>query len=276
MSSAISHDEYQSFSLFLEKACGITLGENKQYLIASRLQKLMDSVNISSIGELVTQLQRGDTQLRGKIVDAMTTNETLWFRDSHPYVILEKELFPEAAEQKRSRPARIWSAACSSGQEPYSMSMVAQEYIKANPGALPRDVEIVATDISKTILEQARQARYDEMSLVRGISLERRNRYFKQDGNTWELNQEIKRRVRFTELNLMQSFVSLGKFDIIFCRNVLIYFSAELKTDILNRMAKQLQPNGYLVLGSSESITGYTDAFKMVRCGGAVYYQLIS
>jgi len=275
LSNAITSEEYQSFSLFLEKACGITLGENKQYLIASRLQKLMDSVNIASLGDLVTQLQRGDTQLRGKIVDAMTTNETLWFRDSHPYVILEKELFPEAAQQ-RNRPVRIWSAACSSGQEPYSMSMVAQEYIKANPGSLARDVEIVATDISKTILEQARQARYDEMSLVRGMSTERRNRYFKQDGDVWALNQEIKRRVRFTELNLMQSFATLGKFDIIFCRNVLIYFSAELKSDILNRMAKQLQPNGYLVLGSSESITGYTDAFKMVRSGGAVYYKLIS
>ena len=275
MSAAISNTEYQSFSLFLEKACGITLGENKQYLIASRLQKLMDSINIASLGDLVTQLQRGDTQLRGKIIDAMTTNETLWFRDSHPYAILEKELFPEAAQQ-RNKPVRIWSAACSSGQEPYSMSIIAEEYIKANPGSLARDVEIVATDISKTILEQARQARYDEMSLVRGMSIERRNRYFKQQGDVWELNNEIKRRVRFTELNLMQSFSSLGKFDIIFCRNVLIYFSAELKSDILNRMAKQLQPNGYLVLGSSESITGYTDAFKMVRSGGAVYYQLIS
>lgn len=275
MSGAISNTEYQSFSLFLEKACGITLGENKQYLIASRLQKLMDSVNITCLGDLVTQLQRGDTQLRGRIIDAMTTNETLWFRDSHPYAILEKELFPEAAQQ-RNKPVRIWSAACSSGQEPYSMSIIAQEYIKANPGSLARDVEIVATDISKTILEQARQARYDEMSLVRGMSIERRNRYFKQQGDVWELNNEIKRRVRFTELNLMQSFSSLGKFDIIFCRNVLIYFAAELKSDILNRMAKQLQPNGYLVLGSSESITGYTDAFKMVRSGGAVYYQLIS
>ena len=275
MSSAISDTEYKSFSLFLEKACGITLGENKQYLIASRLQKLMDSVNIASLGELVQQLQRGNTQLRGKIVDAMTTNETLWFRDSHPYIILEKELFPEASQQ-RMRPVRIWSAACSSGQEPYSMSMVAQEYIKSNPGSLTRDVEIVATDISKTILEQAREACYDEMSLVRGISTERRNRYFQKKGDVWQLNDEIKRRVRFTELNLMQSFATLGKFDIIFCRNVLIYFSAELKSDILNRMAKQLQPNGYLVLGSSESITGYTDAFKMVRSGGAVYYQLIS
>lgn len=275
MSSTISDTEYQSFSLFLEKACGITLGENKQYLIASRLQKLMDNINVTNLGELVTKLQRGDTQLRGKIVDAMTTNETLWFRDSHPYTILEKELFPEAS-QHRNRPVRIWSAACSSGQEPYSMSMVAQEYKKSNPGSLARDVEIVATDISKTILEQARQACYDEMSLVRGISKERRDKYFTPQEKVWALNNDIKRRVRFTELNLMQSFATLGKFDIIFCRNVLIYFSAELKSDILNRMAKQLQPNGYLVLGSSESITGYTEAFKMVRSGGAVYYQVVS
>jgi len=275
LSSSISNAEYQSFSLFLEQACGITLGENKQYLIASRLQKLMDSVGIDNLGALVTRLEKGDSALRGKIVDAMTTNETLWFRDSHPYSILENELFPEVAKQ-RTRPVRIWSAACSSGQEPYSMSIVAQEYGQKNPGALARDVEIVATDISKTILEQARQARYDELSLVRGMSTERRNRYFKQHDNIWELNNDIKRRVRFTELNLMQSFATLGKFDIIFCRNVLIYFSADLKSDILNRMAKQLQPGGHLVLGSSESITGHTDAFKMVRSGGAVYYQLIS
>ena len=275
MSSAITSTEYQSFSTFLEEACGITLGENKQYLIASRLQKLMDSVDIANLGDLVTHLQRGDSRLRAKIVDAMTTNETLWFRDSHPYTILEKELFPEAA-QHRNRPVRIWSAACSSGQEPYSMSMVAQEYTQANPGSMARGVEIVATDISKTILEQAKQARYDELSLVRGLSTERRQRYFKQHDKLWELNSDIKRRVRFTELNLMQSFATLGKFDIIFCRNVLIYFSAELKSDILNRMAKQLQPGGYLVLGSSESITSHTDAFKMVRSGGAVYYKLIS
>lgn len=274
MSSAISNTEYQSFSTFLEDACGITLGENKQYLIASRLQKLMDSVDIANLGDLVTRLQRGDNNLRGKIIDAMTTNETLWFRDSHPYSILEKELFPEAA-QHRNRPVRIWSAACSSGQEPYSMSMIAQEYAKANPGSLARDVEIVATDISKTILEQARQARYDEISLVRGLSTERRNLYFTQHDKQWALNSDIKKRVRFTELNLMQSFSTLGKFDIIFCRNVLIYFSAGLKGDILNRMAKQLQPGGYLVLGSSESITGHTEAFKMVRSGGAVYYKLI-
>ena len=156
------------------------------------------------------------------------------------------------------------------------MSIVAQEYMQANPGSLARNVEIVATDISKTILEQAKQACYDELSLVRGMSTERRNRYFTQHDKMWQLNSDIKRRVRFTELNLMQSFASLGKFDIIFCRNVLIYFSAELKGDILNRMAKQLQPGGYLVLGSSESITGHTEAFKMVRSGGAVYYQLTS
>ena len=275
MSSAITSAEYQSFSAFLEDACGITLGDNKQYLVTSRIQKLMDSVDIANIGDLVKHLKKGDNVLRGKIVDAMTTNETLWFRDSHPYTILEKELFPEAS-QHRNRPVRIWSAACSSGQEPYSMSMVAQEYAQANPGSLANNVKIVATDISKTILEQARQARYDELSLGRGLSTERRQRYFKQHDKQWALNDDIKRRVRFTELNLMQSFATLGKFDIIFCRNVLIYFSAELKGDILNRMAKQLQPGGYLVLGSSESITGHTKAFKMVRSGGAVYYKLIS
>lgn len=273
MSQPISASEYQSFSSFLEEACGIVLGDNKQYLIASRLQRLMDSVGVACLGDLVTRLQRGDIKLRGMIVDAMTTNETLWFRDRHPFEIMHRELLPSFAKE-RTRPVRIWSAACSSGQEPYSLSIVTQEYMQGNPGALARGVEIVATDISKSILQQAREARYDEMSLARGMSAERRQRYFQPHDKQWEVRKEIRDRVRFNELNLMQSYITLGKFDIIFCRNVLIYFSPELKRDILTRMSKSLNPGGYLFLGSSESITGHTDAFNMVRSGGAVYYKL--
>jgi len=273
VSTPISATEYQSFSRFLEQACGILLGENKQYLVSSRLQRLMDSVGIENLGELTKKLERGDLGLRGKIVDAMTTNETLWFRDAHPFKIFSNEILPACAKE-RTRPVRIWSAACSSGQEPYSLSMISQEYIQSNPGALARDVEIVATDISKSILAQAKQAQYDKLSLARGMPDDRLRRFFQKKGDLWEVRPEISRRVRFSELNLMQSFATLGRFDTIFCRNVLIYFSAELKRDIIARMAKALNPGGHLFLGSSESIAGHSDDFTMVRSGGAVYYKL--
>jgi len=155
------------------------------------------------------------------------------------------------------------------------MSMVAQEYGMVNPGKLAKGVEILATDISKTVLEQARAATYDNISLARGMSEERKLSYFRDLGNRpWELRKEIRERVRFTELNLMQSYLSLGKFDVIFCRNVLIYFSADLKRDIIGRLAKALNPRGYLFLGSSESLAGHSDMFDMIRSGGAVYYRL--
>jgi chemotaxis protein methyltransferase CheR len=275
LSKVISPEEYKLFSDFLEKACGIVLGENKQYLVSSRLQRLMDELNILNLSDLVKRMESGrEKPLQTRIIDAMTTNETLWFRDSHPFDILRNEVFPELSNE-RFRPVRIWSAACSSGQEPYTQSMVAHEYSMANPGKLAKGVEIVATDISKTVLEQAKAATYDNMSLARGMSEERKQRYFQDLGNRqWELRKEIRDRVRFTELNLMQSYASMGKFDIIFCRNVLIYFSADLKRDIIGRMAKALNPRGYLFLGSSESLAGHSDMFDMIRSGGAVYYRL--
>lgn len=276
MSNSISAEEYRAFCSFLEAACGITLGENKHYLVTSRLTRLMGELSIAGLGELVERLQQGrDRALRTRIIDAMTTNETLWFRDNFPYQVLTDELLPEFSKQ-RGRQVRVWSAACSSGQEPYSISMIAQEYQQKNPGALASGVQIVATDISTDILKEARDAVYDKMSLARGISDDRRKRFFIENGDKWQIRPEIRQRVMFSELNLMQSYVALGRFDVIFIRNVLIYFSAALKRDIFERMAKSLNPGGYLFLGSSESLSGHTDAFDMVRSRSGVYYKLKS
>jgi len=273
LSKQITNEEYLSFSNFLENACGITLGENKEYLVSSRLQRLMDDESIENISALVKQLNNGSNmRLRSRIVDAMTTNETLWFRDNNPYETLRKELLPELAKE-RNRPLRIWSAACSSGQEPYSISMIIHEFMAANPGGLPRGVEIVATDISQTILSQAKKGHYDDLAIVRGVSAERKQRYFKKVDKHWEIIPDIRKRVRFVELNLMQSYISLGLFDIVFCRNVLIYFSSDLKRDIIGRMSKGLRSRGILFLGTSESITGHSDDFDMVRCLGGVHYR---
>lgn len=271
MSTNFSPEEYRNFQAFLEKACGIVLGDNKHYLVSSRLNRLMAENNISSLQELVDSLnQANSSRLTTKVIEAMTTNETLWFRDSYPFEVLRNVIFEEYKKENKKN-LKIWSAACSSGQEPYSISMIADEYASHNPG---HSVSITATDISKAILDEAREAKYDALALARGLSEERKRRYFSSIGNQWQVNANIRSSVNFREVNLLQSYATLGKFDVIFCRNVLIYFSPESKTDILNRMAEQLNHRGFLLLGASESITQYCDAFEMVRASTGVLYRL--
>jgi len=275
--SSIKPDEYAEFQRFLEEACGILLGENKHYLVQSRLGKLVKENGSAGLGDLVSKLrlERQGGALRERVIEAMTTNETFWFRDKHPFEILEETVLP-ALSERRSRSVRIWSAACSTGQEPYSISMVVQQYLSRNTAALS-DVQITATDISTAVLEEAKSAYYDTMQLARGLQSDQKQRYFERDTAHWEerwqVREEIRRRVRFTIANLQGSYTALGKFDIIFCRNVLIYFSSESKKDILARMADALNPEGYLFLGASESISQYSDAFDMVRCPRGVVYR---
>lgn len=273
---SITPQEYQAFRVFLEAACGISLGDNKQYLVNSRLVSLLAEVDSHSIGELIERVKRdSNSDLRNRVVDAMTTNETLWFRDHFPFEILKSHILPELSSRRMARSARIWSAACSSGQEPYSMSMIAQEYLGAKPGSLAGDVQITATDISPSVLKDAKEGVYDAMALARGLSEERKKRFFDPKGNAWKVKPEIARRVTFSEMNLMKKeYLSLGKFDVIFCRNVLIYFSSDLKSEILSRFIRVLEPEGYLCLGASESIAGYADAFETVRCQGGFVYRL--
>lgn len=274
-STQYTADEYQAFQSFLENACGIVLGENKHYLVNSRLSKLMREENIASLSDLVSKSQgMMNSALKNKVIEAMTTNETLWFRDGFPFEVLPEHVFADFKEKKKS-PVKILSAACSSGQEPYSISIIADEFIKKNFGA-NMQFQIVGVDIDTGILDEARTAKYEPMALARGLSEERKQRYFTQQGDHWQVNMDIRSRVSFREQNLMQSYASLGKFDVIFCRNVLIYFSAELKTDILKRLAGALNPGGYLFLGASESIVQYSNDFDMVRTPKGVVYQLKS
>ncbi len=266
--------QYDVFRHFLEEACGIVLGENKHYLVTSRLNRLTKEFSFPTISAMLDTLALGtNVQLKERIIDAMTTNETSWFRDGYPYEILRHELLPHYAKKKPSS-FRIWSAACSSGQEAYSISMTIAEYQVANPGALSSFIEIIGTDISPTVLKMAREGIYDEINIIRGLSEERRERYMVKTDDRWQIRDAIKAPARFAELNLFKSYSLLGKFDLIFCRNVLIYFSSESKTDILNRMAQVLNPGGYIILGGSESPTGYSPAFEMVRYEQGVIYRL--
>ncbi|MGB2708841.1 MAG: protein-glutamate O-methyltransferase CheR, partial [Pseudoalteromonas nigrifaciens] len=221
-SKDLQQSEYDQFRLFLEQQCGIVLGENKQYLVKSRLAPLMKRFNVESLSQLVNKtLGLHERQLRAAVVDAMTTNETLWFRDQYPFELLKTKLFPEF--KGLNRPLKIWSAASSSGQEPYSIAMSVAEFQTSSPGVLRMGAQIVATDISNTMLDMCKHAEYDALALARGLSAERRKKFFKDSGNGMaQVIDPIKKQVNFRHLNLLDSYALLGKFDIIFCRNVLI------------------------------------------------------
>ncbi|MBV0934062.1 CheR family methyltransferase [Marinobacterium weihaiense] len=274
---SITPAEFKEFSGFLEKSCGILLADHKQYLVQSRLGKIMQQQGCSSLSDLVSRLNRaGGGVLKEQVIDAMTTNETLWFRDVHPYEILHNRLLPELQGGNRFQKLRIWSAACSTGQEPYSISMVIDEFKQTHPGAFSSGEEILATDISSTVLDQARRGEYEMLALGRGLSQDRLHKYFQSTpSGSWTITPKIKSRVRFQSLNLLGSYSGLGQFDLIFCRNVLIYFSSDVKLEILRKLHRQLRPGGYLLLGASESLSGLSDLYKMIHCRPGIIYQAI-
>ncbi len=265
-----SAEEYTAFKQFLSKASGIELGNGKEYLVVSRLNGLMRQYGLTNIKELLTELTTGrNPGLRADVIDAMTTNETFWFRDAPHFRLLTAKIFPETTHQR----FRIWSAACSSGQEPYSISMQAHDYRMRNPGKL-RDVEIISTDISASILNEARRGVYSALSASRGLDDKQRSRYFSPHAEGYEVKPEIKKQVHFQEFNLTRDFASLGRFDVIFCRNVLIYFPPAVKQDIIQRMSKVLRPGGYLFLGSTESMPADLNAFEMITEQGGIIYRV--
>lgn len=273
MKAEITPQEYEAFKTFLQDACGILLGDNKQYLVKSRLRRVLEENGLNSLGALLERLKRpGRASLKEVVIDAMTTNETLWFRDNHPFRILQEKLLPEFAARSSLAPLRVWSAACSTGQEPYSAGMIVDEFRRQKPGKL-RDVKITATDISKSVLELARRGEYEMIAIGRGLSPERQKQFFTPSANGgWQIRPQIKSMVEFKELNLLERYM-LGKFDIVMCRNVLIYFSADLKKDILTRIHATLNPGGYLILGASESLNGLPDLYEMVQCQPGIIYR---
>lgn len=273
MNKELHDSEYKTFRDFLEQQCGIVLGDNKQYLVKSRLAPLMQRFGVNSLSELVAKtLSPFERQLRSAVIDAMTTNETLWFRDTYPYELLKKMILPDL--EKDHRNVKIWSAASSSGQEPYSIAMTALEYQQSKPGAFGLGVQILGTDISNTMLEHCQRAEYDGLALSRGLSPERRSKFFEDSGNgMMRVKEPVRRHVSFRHLNLLDSYTLLGKFDIIFCRNVLIYFSADVKAKIIRQFAQSLNPKGYLLLGASESLASTNSDFEMIRCNPGIIYR---
>ncbi len=267
--NGISQADYDEFRAYLQEVCGIVLGDNKQYLVCSRLSHLLAETGLETVSALVREAQR--MGLKDQIVDAMTTNETLWFRDTYPFTYLRDNMLPEWRDNSKTK-VRIWSAACSSGQEPYSLSISVEE-CKRRYGLTP-SVEIVATDVSSTMLNRARRGEYERMALGRGLSNDRLQTWFEpQQNDCWTVKPAIKSRVTFRTLNLLENYISLGKFDAIYCRNVLIYFSVELKTEILDKMYHSLKPGGYLFLGASEGLNHMADHYEMIHSNPGIIYK---
>ena len=274
-SDSIKLDDFHAFRDCLKEVSGIILNDGKKDLVSTRLSGLISDNGLDSFTELLEKM-KSDAVMRENIMDAMTANEVSWFRDSFPFDIFREKLLPEFARAQPQK-VRVWSAACSTGEEPYSLSMAAEEYMQQRPDSLPANaIKILGTDISPTAVKKAKSASYEQVAVSRGLSSDKKQRYFYEEDGFWKIKNSIKRRVTINELNLRQDYKSLGLFDVIFCRNVLTYFSSEIKADIVSRLASALNPGGYLVLGKSESIADHSEYFDLVTWRDGVVYKLKS
>jgi len=272
----ITPKEYNDFQSILRNSCGIEVGENKKYLVESRLTGVLQEFKLESFAILLQKIKAPSAvsrTLMSAVIDAMTTNETFWFRDDSQFLALQSEVLPELFLKTRGG-VKIWSAACSSGQEPYTISICIEEMARAKSGL--NNVQIVGTDISETVLKSARSATYSDMAIKRGMNSHLCARYFHPVDGGFQLKPEVMRRVRFQHLNLLQSFAAMGSFNVIFCRNVLIYFSDEAKRKILQRLIDALEPGGYLFLSSTESVPSDLVGIEPVRGKRARYFKKIT
>lgn len=251
--------EYQYIAGFLKVRSGIVLSADKQYLVESRLNPIARRAGMKSLPELIESIRRNEnSSLANDVIEAMTTNESFFFRDKTPFDNLSNSILPNLQKTRGGQKLRIWCAAASTGQEPYSIAMS----IKEKGISFKNPVEIIGTDLSNEVLQKAQAGIYSQFEVQRGLAINLLMKYFKQKGDMWQIDSSLRSMVQYKQLNLLNNFGSLGKFDIIFCRNVLIYFDTETKRDILNRISSILAPDGYLLLGAAETVVGITDAFK--------------
>ncbi|MGC2776817.1 MAG: protein-glutamate O-methyltransferase CheR [Bradyrhizobium sp.] len=256
----MNQPDYEFLRKLLRDKSGLDLSADKQYLIESRLLPLARKAGLASISDLVQKLKDGAANLINQVVEAMTTNETFFFRDKVPFDHFRDVIMPELLKTRANRKSiRIWCAACSTGQEPYSLVMCLREMAAALSGWR---VEIIATDLSQEVLEKSKAGLYSQFEVQRGLPIQLLVKYFKQVGELWQINSDIRGMVQHRQLNLLHDFSQLGTFDVVFCRNVLIYFDQETKVNIFGRLAKLMAPDGFLVLGAAETVVGLTDVFK--------------
>jgi chemotaxis protein methyltransferase CheR len=268
--AACSAQSYAFFQQFIYSRSGIVLDEDKHYLLESRLLPILRELEIGSLDELTHRLSKNPpAALAQRVIEAMTTHETLFFRNPALFEALRRKVLPELLERREERrKVRIWSAAASSGQEAYSLAMMLVEM-----GSSPAEVEILGTDLSAQVLERARQGVYLPFEVKRGLSPACLNRHFTHNGLQWQLKDEVRRRVRFQQLDLRCDFRFLGVFDLILCRNVLIYFDLPTKSQILDRIHGMLLPGAKLVLGHAETVLNLHPGFERTPINNVTLYS---
>jgi chemotaxis protein methyltransferase CheR len=266
----VTEAEFEYVRTLLKARAGLALSPEKRYLVESRLAPVCRRFNAASLSDLIGRLKGGlEADVERSVVEAMTTNETFFFRDRAPFELFQKVLLPHfLAARAAKRRIRIWCAAASTGQEPYSLAMLLdqREAELAN-----WRIEILATDISSEVLERAKAGCYSQFEVQRGLSTQLLLKYFTQAGDQWQLAPAVRARVEFKTLNLIHDFSHLGQFDLIFCRNVLIYFDPPTKASVLQRMADILPDDGMLVLGAAETVIGLSNALVPHREHRGIY-----
>jgi chemotaxis protein methyltransferase CheR len=256
----VTPPDYEYLRKFLKDSSGLDLSADKQYLIESRLLPIARKAGLPGITELVQKMKGGSAGIAPQVVEAMTTNETFFFRDKVPFDHFRDAIMPEVLQARASRRSiRIWCAAGSTGQEPYSLAMCLKEMSAVLAGWR---VEILATDLSLEVLEKSKAGLYSQFEVQRGLPIQMLVKYFKQTGELWQINADIRAMVQHRQLNLLHDFSQRGVFDVIFCRNVLIYFDQDTKVNIFRRLAKVTEADGFLALGAAETVVGLTDVFK--------------
>jgi chemotaxis protein methyltransferase CheR len=265
----VTPPDYEYLRKFLKDHSGLDLSADKQYLIESRLLPLARRAGLSGISDLVQKMKGGSSAFNTQVVEAMTTNETFFFRDKVPFEHFRNLIVPHLLGSRANRkPVRIWCAAGSTGQEPYSLAMSLREMGAQLAGWR---IEIIATDLSQEVLEKSRVGLYSQFEVQRGLPIQMLVKYFKQVGELWQINADIRAMVQHRQLNLLHDFSQLGVFDVIFCRNVLIYFDQETKAQAFSRLAKAMEPDGFFMLGAAETVVGLTTVFKPVAERRGVY-----
>jgi len=263
-------EDFEFLSKLVKDRSGLVLTQDKAYLLESRLMPVARKHGMKGVDELVSGLRTtGGEPLAHDVTEAMTTNESFFFRDIKPFDLFRDVTLPHLLENRANRKKfRVWCAASSSGQEPYSLAMVLRE---ARAQLSGWNFDIVGTDLSREMLEKAKAGVYSQFEVQRGLPINLLLKYFKKQDELWQINQDLRSMVAYKELNLLDSFSGMGQFDVVFCRNVLIYFDQETKGAVLEKIASVMPDDGFLFLGGAETVLGISDKFKPVPGQRGIY-----
>jgi len=274
----ITPSEFTLFKKYILDISGIALSGGKEYLVETRLNPLVEELGCTSYAELYQKAKSAfNKEIEKKIIDAISTNETYFFRDKTPFELLQYKIIPDLIDKRSKNKTglktsiRLWSAASSTGQEIYSIAMALDE-INVTPTNY--NIKLFGTDISDAAIAKASYGKYNKFEIARGLDQKRLYKYFTQEKDSWRIKDQLRAMTQFKKLNLMKPFIGLGKFDIVLCRNVMIYFTSEDRRKIYNNIAKVLEPDGYLLIGSTESLANDSDLFVPKRYLKSVFYQL--